>query len=169
MVKIQALLVRVESDSGSSYYKHMRAKFVWINSDKFDNSNYACQHGFIDHANSHGDTEWAHELEANSQSSMDESNYYGMELRYKPYACSLRDCERMYKTLKSLEGKLDKFAEVHDYAKDVTEYMFRLALVSKCKYIILEEPNFSWKFKAYTVDNYGKRAIERLREGKLAD
>ena len=164
MTKVQSLLVRVNTSENSDF-KHMVGKFVWVDSDKLS-SNYGCQFGGIDHADSWGETLWAKDLEANSQADRGESRYYGMELLYRPYSVTLRDCELMVKTLRSIESKLEKFAALHDYAKDVTEYMFRLALVTKCKYIILEEPNFSWKFKAYSVDNYGKRAIEKLREGK---
>ena len=162
-MKNQSLLIRVNYSSDMNY-KHMVGKFVWIGDSL--SGNYACQHGEIVHASSYGETKWANELEATAQCNTEDSKFYQWRLQYRTYTVELSEAELMVKTLRSIESKLEKFAALHDYAKDVTEYMFRLALVTKCKYIILEEPNFSWKFKAYSVDNYGKRAIERLREGK---
>lgn len=166
MVKSLSLRVRVENDCVG--YKHIRGIFVWVDHDKRGAKQADCQHGELEFASSYGDTRWANELVANSQANTDTvnngSDYYAMGLRYDCRQVDLSDCERMIKTLKSLEGKLSKYDEKHGRFKTVSEFMFRLAIVTKCKYILIQRDNWDYRYKAYDVDWKGKSALEDMEK-----
>lgn len=158
MTKQLVLKITMSQEYG---YKHIYGHFRYLDSDDASRPQSGCQYGLPDCPNSYGEQRWACDLIAYSQANADNTignKFYGMGLRYLTHSVELNDAERMVKTLRGLESKLDKHAEKFGYVENMAEYLYRLAMVSKCKYILIPSES-EYQYKAYDVDARGKRAL----------
>jgi len=167
--KIALNVVKSHSYSGNAI--DIVAKWVFLETDANDRSD-TC-YGNVEHAwSSYGEHAWMTTLQCKaytSKRSYGESKgswiEYGFDLGATFNNASVGRIEDSVKKLRSIENKLAKHTEKYGSYDSFAEFLFRLAIVSKCDFILTEKRvESSYNYRASLVDGDGKMYLKSVCE-----
>mgnify|MGYP007080469479 CR=1 FL=1 len=167
--KIALNVVKSMDFNGNSI--DIKANWVFVETDKNDRSD--CCYGNIEHAwSSYGEFAWMNYVSVKSYTgkrSYGENKGSWLDHDYNLGAgfnhSRLSALEDTCKKLKSFETKLGKHAEKYGSADSFAEFLFRLAIVSKCDFILTEKRvESSYNYRANLVDGDGKQYLKAICE-----
>lgn len=151
---IPALLIDCEKNSS---YRHINARFIWIDELNDKNGKHCSQSGEIVYPSSYGETKNYDNLFIWSQAGKNDSGFYGFGVVYRQcYSVDLRDAKSMFKTLDMIEKKSQKYFDEFGRFTSISEYIFGIAKALKIKYFV---------FRRYDDNELGYREYETNAHG----
>lgn len=173
MSKNIAILInrRIEKNFNFRNYAHLLASVIYFDKDSRKPRNWGEYDG-------KKDFEYFHNLFADCQMSADNDHAYGFKVSYhEPFRVDIRNCEKMVKTLRKIEKKINKLNDEFGEPRTFGEYVSRFAKAVGAKTVIFYEDydniNLSYDNNHYreykvgvatgVIDNMANECIKEIQ------